>query len=350
MLQSAFKRLFSSRNILRRRVALAQQVVGIVGMGPIGTILGAYLVKAGVKVYGVEKDEARAKQINEQGLVVRGFTTMDEKAEACFTDLADLAEVQNLSAVFLCTKTWAIELVMKDLVKHPWPDEMRIVAFMNGIGPEDAVGEYVSKDRVCRCVVNYAANLKEGGEVTMNWFHPPNLIGPANEREAQFSSQLEDVLTGAGLTTIQVSHEEMKKAAFFKTILNSALNALCAAHGLTMSQAMRLKHTRRMARVLLREGLTLAGLVGYHYGEDTFDRCMEYLDAGGDHYPSMWFDLRDHRPTEIEFINGKIVKIGRMFAELDVQVNAFFTSAIITQEIKNGNRDEEDIPDYLVHG
>ena len=55
------------------------------------------------------------------------------------------------------------------------------------------------------------------------------------------------------------------------------------------------------------------------------------------------------RPTEIEYINGKIVKIGRMFNNIDVDLNMFFTSAIVTQEIRNGTRDEEDIPDYLVN-
>jgi 2-dehydropantoate 2-reductase len=140
----------------------------------------------------------------------------------------------------------------------------------------------------------------------------------------------------------------MKKAAFFKTVLNSALNALCAAHGLTMERAMHLKHTRSTARVLLREGLTVAGLVGYNYGEDALDRCMDYLEGGGNHHPSMWFDLKNRRPTEIEYINGKIVKIGRMFQGVDVGHNAFFTSAIVTQEIRNGTRDDEDIPEYLI--
>jgi ketopantoate reductase len=90
-------------------------------------------------------------------------------------------------------------------------------------------------------------------------------------------------------------------------------------------------------------------LVGYNFGEDALDRCMDYLERGGEHYPSMWFDLKDRRPTEIDYINGKIVKIGRMFKNVDVDLNMFFTSAIITQEIKNGTRDENDIPDYLLH-
>lgn len=326
------------------------QPVGIVGLGPVGTILGAYLVRSGVKVYGVEPSARRLEQIEQEGFFVRGFTQIQEKPETVFSTLGELSDVKDLVAVFLCTKTWAIKTVMTDFMSHSWPDDMRIVAFMNGIGPEDEVGNFVGRERVCRGIVNYAGNVSEAGWVNMNWFHPPNLIGPATEREGTWSPELVELLNDSGLDTIQVDHHTMKREAFFKTILNSALNALCAAHGLTMSEAMRLKHTRRTARRLLREGLSVAGLVGYHYGEDTLDRCLQYLEGGGDHYPSMWFDLKHKNPTEIEYINGKIVKIGRMFNIMDVDVNQFFTSAIVTQEIKNGTRSEDEIPDYLING
>ena len=322
--------------------------VGIVGLGPVGSILGAYLVRSGMKVFGVEQATARAEQVNRDGFRIRGFAELDEKLEGCFSSLAELSEVDDLAVVFICTKTWALPDLMPVFADLRWPDGMRVVAAMNGIGPEDLVGEYISKDRVCRGVINYAGNQQPDGTTTMNWFHPPNLLGPASERPPKRMDEVASMLTQAGLTTLSVTHHEMKKAAFFKTVLNSALNALCAAHGLTMARAMRLRHTRRMARALLREGLRVAALVGYNYGEDTLDRCVEYLEGGGEHYPSMWFDLKERRPTEIEFINGKIVKIGHMFQGVDVGHNTFFTSAIVTQEIRNGTRDDDDIPEYLI--
>jgi 2-dehydropantoate 2-reductase len=324
--------------------------VGIVGYGPVGSILGAYLARSGVVVYGVELAEERAAQVNSDGLIIRGFAELDERTEHCFTSIAELAEVENLEMVIICVKTWSLGAVMESFSSIDWPESIRVVAAMNGIGPEDLIGEYFPKERVCRGVINYAGNQDTEGVTTMNWFHPPNLFGPATERTPEKMDGIADLLTRAGLTSLCVDHYEMKKAAFYKTILNSALNALCAAHGLTMARAMHLRHTRRTARVLLREGLTVAGLVGYNYGEDALDRCMEYLQGGGDHYPSMWFDIKNRRPTEIEFINGKIVKIGRMFKGIDVSHNLYFTSAIVTQEIRNGTRGDDDIPDYLIDG
>ncbi len=321
--------------------------VGIVGLGPVGSILGAYLVRSGVSVYGVELSKQRTEQVNRDGFRIDGFAELHERPCQCFSSLEELSQIDSLTALFICTKTWALPSVLETLTAIEWPESMRIVAAMNGIGPEDVVGKCFPKQRVCRAVINYAGNQTPDGQTTMNWFHPPNLLGPATDRPPDCMCEIAEILTRAGLTTVGVSHHEMKKAAFFKTILNSALNALCAAHGLTMSRAMRLKHTRRTARVLVREGLAVGALVGYNYGEDALDQCIEYLEGGGDHYPSMWFDLKARRPTEIEYINGKIVKIGLMFQGVDVGHNRFFTSAIVTQEITNGSREEDDIPEYL---
>jgi ketopantoate reductase len=62
-------------------IALERNKVGIVGLGPVGSILGAYLVRSGMKVYGVELSEARAEQVNRDGFLIRGFVELEEKPE-----------------------------------------------------------------------------------------------------------------------------------------------------------------------------------------------------------------------------------------------------------------------------
>jgi len=152
-----------SRTVMAKRASRKDTVnngaVGIIGLGPVGSILGAYLVQSGVQVYGVDALEQRTAQVNKDGLRIAGFAQLHSQPVRCFTKVEDLAEVDHLKAVFICTKTWAIKSVMDLFSQMDWPDEMRIVAFMNGIGPEDKLGEYIDKGRICRGVVNYAGNL-----------------------------------------------------------------------------------------------------------------------------------------------------------------------------------------------
>lgn len=322
----------------------SRETIAVIGTGPVGAILGCYLLKGNKQVAFVDLPH-RIQQIREHGIKVSRYTEMEVMPEVLLTDIRELTQY-NLSMIFVATKTPALKSIVPKIKEIYYPG-IRVISFQNGIGVEDKLSDVLGANHVSRGVINFAGNIKaETGEITMNWFHPPNLLGPASERPNDLED-IANVLTNAGLDTKAIDHRTMKQEAFFKTILNSSLNAMCASTGITMAKAMRYRHTRSLAKTLIREGLGTAAMLGYYYGENTFQRCMDYLDAGGDHYPSMWTDLERKLPTEIEFINGAIVRIATQFKDLDVDLNEFFVSMIITQEIKNGTRDPDDIPDYL---
>lgn len=322
----------------------SRETIGVIGTGPVGALLGSYLLRAGKQVAFVDLPH-RIAQIKEVGFNVTRYTEFNVMPEVLLTDIRELANY-NLSMIFIATKTPALRSIAPKIKDIYYPG-IRVISFQNGIGVEDYVSDILGAHHVSRGVVNFAGNINpETGDITMNWFHPPNYLGPASDRPNDLKD-IADVLTSVGLDTKAITHHAIKREAFFKTILNSALNAMCASTGITMSTAMRYPHTRSLAKTLIREGLGTAAMLGYYYGENTFQKCMDYLDAGGDHYPSMWTDLDRKLPTEIEFINGAIVRIAMQFKDLDVDLNKFFVSMIMTQEIKNGTRDPEDIPSYL---
>lgn len=324
----------------------SRETIAIVGIGSVGTVLATHLLKARKQVALVDIPQ-RIGQVREHGLKITRYTDiqMTPDPDLLFTDIQDL-ERFNLSMIFVATKTRAIGRVSRQIKRITYPG-IRVVCFQNGIGVEDCISDVIGAQHVSRGVVNYACNIDpRTGTVTMNWFHPPNYIGPATDRPNELEDVI-DTLTYSGLDTQAIAHREMKSHAFFKTILNSSLNAMCATTGLTMAKAMQYPHTRSLVKTLIQEGLSTAAMLGYYYGEDALIRCMEYLAAGGDHYPSMWTDLVKKLPTEIEFINGAIVKTARQYRNLDVDLNKFFVSMIVTEEIKNGSRDPENIPEYL---
>lgn len=323
-----------------------ERPIAVLGAGPVGSILAANLAAAGARVLVIEACKPRADQIRRDGFVIRGKQTATGKPCEVLGSIPELRD-RALDALFICTKTWALRYVLPELKLAVTP-ETPIVNWQNGIGPEEDVATFFPRERLARGIVNYAGDVSaDTGVTTMQWFTAPNYLGPLEEGHAAIFERLSGQLSEAGLTTETLSSREIKRQAFWKTILNSALNALCADAGITMRQAMVYPHTRRLARLLVREGLSVAAAVGYNYGEQALDECLAYLDKGGDHLPSMWHDLQRRSLTEIEFINGKIAKIGTMFQNIRVDVNLFFTAMIVTQEIKSGARQPEDIPEYL---
>ena len=71
----------------------------------------------------------------------------------------------------------------------------------------------------------------------------------------------------------------------------------------------------------------MAQAAGYDYGPEFYDFCLEYLSRGGHHYPSMAVDMQASRPTEIDYINGKIVYYGLQL-NVPVPVNFTMTSMV----------------------
>jgi len=322
-----------------------QFTVGAVGVGPVGTIMAAWLAEAGANVV-VADIPARIAQVRESGLQVRWFDRHLGHRVGTVDSVRSLAEVEP-DCIFIATKACILKRIMPEVSEAAGAHSL-VLSVQNGVGTEDEIARYVPAENVCRMVVNYAGGCAEDGEAHINWFKPPNFLGPFRDREEPRLARLVEMLNSAGLTSEMVDSVTIKKKAFLKTILNSALMPICGVMGLTMKEATDGKATRRLAENLLREGLSVAERLGYDYGEGILEKCFGYLETGGDHHPSMSIDLRNKRPTEIDFINGKILEIGRRFTDLDMSVNRVMVSLVMAREIMNGTRAPDEIPDFVL--
>jgi 2-dehydropantoate 2-reductase len=332
--------------LLLGETAMASKRIGVIGAGAIGSTLAAHLAHSGREVVLVESGP-RLAQVRELGVAVGGVREIPTQRPTVLAAVDELADVP-LEALFICTKVWSLRSLLAPLCAALDP-EAEVVSFQNGIGPEEELAACFGRRRVCRGVVNFAGGVTPAGDrVELAWFTPPNYLGPLEADDVR-APALAQLLTEIGLQTKLLTAHEVKTRVFWKAILNAALMPLCASTGITMRKAMTTPHTRSLARRVIREGLAVASAMGYQYGENALDEALAYLDRGGDHMPSMWVDLQHDLPTEIEYINGKIVQLGRMFSNVDVEANAFLSSMIVTLEIKSGARPPDRIPDYLIN-
>jgi len=183
------------------------------------------------------------------------------------------------------------------------------VALQNGLDNEELIADIFGKGNTLRIVVNYAGNLIDNGRVRMSFFNAPNYIGMIDSKAEKKARTLAKVITEADLET-EFTHE-IKKYEWEKIILNAALSPVCALTRRTMRQMMQLKDTRNLAEGILREGIEVAAANGVHFKPDFLEFCMDYLDKAGHHRTSMHVDIEKQNPTEISFINDKIVKYGK---------------------------------------
>ncbi len=80
-----------------------------------------------------------------------------------------------------------------------------------------------------------------------------------------------------------------------------------------MKQMMEFNKTRELVEAILREGIEVAKANGIFFESEFLIHGMNYLDKAGHHKTSpMHVDIERGSPTEIDFINGKIVEYGKL--------------------------------------
>jgi len=303
---------------------------GIVGVGPVGSIMGAHLANAGHEVTLVDILKDHLDEIKKTGLSITGYREMNASfspENICYS-IEELRE-KDVDIIFIAVKAALLKRILPLLADVVNPNTI-FISLQNGLDTEEIIAETFGKENTLRIVVNYAGNLLENGKVRMSFFNPPNYIGMIDPSAEKNAKKLAKVITAADLETVFT--RDIKKYEWEKIILNSALSPVCALTKRTMKQMMELPETRELVRLLLVEGIEIAAANNITYDDDFLDHCMAYLDNAGHHKTSMHVDMEAGRRTEIDFLNGKIVEYGNL-AGLPTPYNSTIVALIKGSEI-----------------
>lgn len=281
--------------------------IAIIGAGPSGGILGAFLSKAGHNVTLVDVWKEHLNAIAERGFIIEGV----EKITVPFNEsnlkmsISELKEL-NPDLVFIAVKTPILKRVVNDL-EDTISKNALIISYQNGIGTEDYLSEIFGPERSFRVIINYAGNMISPGKVKMTFFNPPNYIGSVSPSQSDKAEEIAKLISDSGLST--VFQKNILIPEWKKGILNSSLSGLCAVTHMTMKEAMQFPNTRNIVSNLIQEGIDVANSLGIEFNDNFHEECMSYLMKGGHHKPSMLIDVENRSATEVEFLNLKIVEI-----------------------------------------
>ncbi|MCK4765460.1 MAG: 2-dehydropantoate 2-reductase [Candidatus Aminicenantes bacterium] len=299
----------------------------VIGLGPVGGIFAGYLAADGHNVYGIDKWEEHVLEIRRNGLKIEYFTTLHTPLQKVSAGMAELHGV-HLDYVAIAVKTPympGVAAMLKDL-----PGEFEVVLLQNGLDNEHYAAKLLDKKKVLRMVVNYAGNMVSPGTIKMTFFNEANKVGCiCGRKNCACPGELAEIMSAAGLTTEVTA--DIKAFTWAKTILNASIAPVTALLGRTMADVMGYPGTRAMVEATLHEAIAVATADGYDYGELFFDHCVSYLLKAGPHKPSMCIDLENGNPTEIDYINGRIVYYGKKH-KIPVPYNTILTELMKARE------------------
>jgi len=311
-------------------MATKKPTVGVIGLGPVGSILAAHLANGKVDVVVQDAMPNIRLKVIQDGISISGITEFHAKIDKVAGSIREIAEF-GVEIVFIVTKACYLEDILPE-IKQIYTPKMKVVSFQNGLDNERLIAEQLGIDTSYRVVINYAGNLAGPGNAVMNWFQPPNYVGVFHKGKYSTddtTSNIARLLSEAGLKTEESS--DIKKHVWEKTILNAALCSICGVTGQTMKDAMEFEPSRKLAIEILEEGLEVAQKDGYDFGSEALSRFTSYLEKGGAHKPSMLIDIENKRPTEVDFMSGAIARYGEKY-KIPTPVNSTFTGLIKTIE------------------
>jgi 2-dehydropantoate 2-reductase len=276
-----------------------------VGCGAVGSLFAANLAQLGdVEVWAYDLAEDHVKAINEHGLRLSGAGEVVGRLRA--TARAD--ELPPCEFGIVATKAMHTAAAI-EATAHAFASGA-VCSVQNGIGNEEAIAERVG--RVIRGTTFPAGRIVEPGHVQWD-VKGDTTIGPFEPRPAAMDAVelLADACTRAGLQTKAVP--DARGPQWRKVIFNAATNPVGALTGLTHGRVCERPDLRRLVSGLVDEGKAVAAAQGIELDADP-EELIDHAarpDVAYDHKASMLQDVEARRQTEIDYLNGGIVRFGR---------------------------------------
>ena len=295
----------------------------VIGAGPVGGIVAAFLAKGGYKVTLCDiASELLAPALN-PGILIEGAENLQQPvSKTCHT--ADDLGGDPPDVIFIAVKANALSL-LASAIETFFREGMFVVSWQNGIDTELVLANTLGKKSVLRAVVNYGCGLKSPGHIYMPFHHPPHYIQELDPESKSSAKAIADVLSACGLITQHT--DQIVSMVWRKAIMNACMNPVCAVTGLTMAQAMGDPIVFQIIDSLVKECVQVARANEISLGWDFYPYCMQYMRSAGHHKPSMLIDIESKRRTEIDFINGKFVEYGEQ-AGIDTPYNKTFKALV----------------------
>jgi 2-dehydropantoate 2-reductase len=278
--------------------------VCVVGAGVIGSLFAGHLGRVAEVSVLCRRDE-HARELNEHGLRITG------KAEfvAAITAASSAAALPAPDLVIVATKAGGLEAAAASLRGH-WPDAA-VMTVLNGLGAEEVVRRYGDWPLVS--AVTFISGTKHSDTHVQYILDTETWLGPYGDAPFELTQEAGDLIARSGLKVEVLP--DLRPAQWSKLIFNATVNGVAALTGLPhdfhFAQEDDVADLGRLVHALIGEGKAVARAAGIALHDDPWEMNVLATQRGSAHFPSMLEDVESARPTEVELINGALVREAR---------------------------------------
>jgi 2-dehydropantoate 2-reductase len=275
--------------------------VCVVGAGSIGSLFAAHLATV-ADVLVLTRREEHARALNEQGLRVSGRHDFTARVTAA----ADARDLPDFDLGIVATKANAVEEAAESLGGKF--AGATIMTVQNGLGAEEIVRAHGAWPLISG--VTFMSGTKHSDAHVEYILDTPTWLGPYGETPFERVDEVARLLVDSGLKAEALP--DLRPAQWSKLIFNATVNGVAALTGLPHDEHFAAEggpgDLGHLVHELVDEGKRVAVTAGVELRDDPWEMNVLATKRGSAHYPSMLEDVEARRPTEVELINGALVR------------------------------------------
>jgi 2-dehydropantoate 2-reductase len=275
----------------------------VVGCGAVGSLFAANLAQLDdVEVWAYDASREHVDAINAHGLRLSGAGDVFGRLQAT----TDAQELPPCDFGIVATKAMHTEPAIA-ATAHAFADGY-VATVQNGLGNEETLAKHVA--HVIRGTTFPAGKIVAPGHVQWD-VKGDTTLGPFGDTPLGAVERLADACSRGGMPTTAVA--DARGPQWRKVIFNASTNPIGALTGLTHGRVCERPDLRALVSGLVDEGKAVAaaqGIVLDADPEDLIDHAAK-PEVAYYHKASMLQDVEARRTTEIDYLNGGIVRFGR---------------------------------------
>ncbi|MHA2309564.1 MAG: ketopantoate reductase family protein [Candidatus Heimdallarchaeaceae archaeon] len=277
----------------------------LVGLGAIGSVMLARFNKKKYTVICLSTAEG-TKLIQNQGLSVKLTDEEIPQLQNCEI-YSKLPENSEFDLCIITAKSWANREIAEEISSN-LSFNSSILLFQNGIQIEAPFLKNDNQFIITRALTSLAA-IREKENLAVEANIGETRIGGVNHQNDQVIKFWNNILIDIGLK-IETSNDILKDI-WLKGIVNCTLLPLAAITGLKNGEVIQDRILNKIIHDTIYEILTtIKDEVAITFDE-AYDLVDDIVKQTSEHKCSMLQDIEKGAKTEIEYLNGKIVEIGR---------------------------------------
>ena len=278
--------------------------VGVVGAGAMGSLFASHLADGGAEVWAFDRWREHVEAIRRHGLVV---TRAGVERAVRINATSDATAAPVCDAVLVMVKYHQTTAAVQAAAPMIGPNTM-IVTLQNGLGNLEQIAAVHPQSRIAYGLTTLTCEMAGPGRIEASYANRgETYLWPADRSPDAAVERFCAILNAGGIDAAPAPDIELR--IWKKLIVNCCLNTMCAVTALPVGKLIDQPDSWPLLDAVAAEISAVAVAKGIPLDLKTAHAFLRQVaEEARAHYPSMLIDVRHRRRTEIDCLNGAVVR------------------------------------------